>query len=186
MYDVLVRQLIKAKRAEEAMRWAKFHYVTGSFDKDAIARATTSLGRVWGEAEEFQKIRVFGLLQEPNPDAALKNPLSDVKLPELDTKQIQEHLARTAPGKDGTQSKSKAKENIALLLAQGDYVGAMNMARRLMKDDPAKPDGALQICKVFKAADLSVRRANQFLEYLEGKAENPVSGFLKEFTHSPK
>lgn len=56
----------------------------------------------------------------------------------------------------------------------------MDEARRLMKDDPQKAEGALQICRVFKAADLSTLRANQFLLYLDGKAENPLPAFLKE------
>ena len=187
IYDALIPKLLKANRAADALGYAKLHYVTGSFDKDSIARATTSLGRVWGDQEEYQKIRVFAQLQEPNPDAALKNPLLDVKLPEFDAKLFKEHLARTSIAVQPTAAlnRSKAKEQISLLLVKGDYATAMALARRLMKDDPSKPDGTLQICRVFKAADLSVRRANQFLDFLEGKAENPVPGFLKEQEAKP-
>ncbi len=183
LYNTLVPQLIKSNRADEALSWAKFHYLTASFDKDALARATTSLGRVWGEKEEYTKIRVFSQLQEPMPDAALKNPLDGVALPTLDDKIWRENLARTAINLDvtkGALNRSKVKESIAVLMVRGDFGGAMKLAQRLMKDDPTKPDGALQICRVFKAADLSVRRANLFLSYLEGQAANPIPAFLKE------
>ena len=183
IYNVLIPQLIKEKRTDEALSWAKFHYVTASFDKDALARATTSLGRVWGEKEEYPKIRVFSQLQEPMPDAALKNPLIGVKLPTLDDKIWRENLARTSINLDVTQrsvDRSKAKESIAVLMVKSDFAGAMKIAQRLFKDAPDKPDGALQICRVFKGADLSVRRANIFLSYLEGQAVDPIPAFMKE------
>lgn len=183
IYNVLIPHLIKEKRIDEALSWAKFHYVTAAFDKDALARATTSLGRVWGEQEEYPKIRVFAQLQEPMPDATLKNPIANIKLPILDDKTWRENLARTEINLDtakGPLNRTKAKETIGILIVKGDLAGAMNIARRVLKDDPSKPDGALQICRVFKAADGSVRRANVFLEYLDGKADNPIPDFLKE------
>lgn len=183
LYDSLIPRLIKAKRGDEALSWAKFHYVMAPFDKDALGRATTSLGRAWGEKEEYARIRAFSQAQEATAEANLKNPLAEIVLPALDEKLFKEHLARTQINTDATVAaipRTKAKEGISLLLAREDYAGAMNLARRLMKDDPARPDGALQICRVFKAGDGSIRRANQFLEYLEGKAENPIPAFLKE------
>ncbi|HEY0074115.1 MAG TPA: hypothetical protein VGB77_08445 [Abditibacteriaceae bacterium] len=182
LYNALIPRLLKEKRVDEAQSWAKLHYIMAAFDKEALARATTSLGRVWGEKEEYPKIRIFSQLQEANAEANSKNPLSDIALPTLDEKLFKEHLARTPINlEDGKAlNLTKAKEAIGLLLAQEDYAHAMNIARRLMKDNPTKPDGALQICRVFKAADGSIHRANQFLEFLDGKAENPIASFLQE------
>ncbi len=185
MYNALIPKLLKANRGDEALSWAKMHYALCSFDKDCIARANTSLGRVWGEQEAYPSIRLFAQAQEEGADPALKNPLSGVKLPVLDEKPLKEHIARlkTTPG--SALSAGKVKEQITLLLAQSDFGAAMTQARLLLKDKPENPEGALQICRVFKAADLNTRRANQFLLYLEGKAENPIPAFVKEHEAKP-
>lgn len=184
MYRSLIPKLLKAGRAEEALRWAKMHFALCGFDKECIARATASLGQVWGDQEEYQKIRIFAQFQGGTADPAAKNPLADVKLPALDAKMLKEQAARTEIAAQKMEN-FKVSEHINILLAQGDYLGAMGTARRLMKNDPAKPDGALQICRVFKAADLSTRRANEYLLFLEGKAENPMPAFLKEYGDKP-
>jgi tetratricopeptide (TPR) repeat protein len=183
MYEALIPHLIKAKRGDEALSWAKWHYVMAPFDKDALGRATTSLGRAWAEKEDYAKIRAFSQAQEAEAQPPGKNPLAEIKLPVLEEKLFKEHLARTQINLDvvtGPLNRPKSKEAISLLLAREDYSAAMNLARRLLKDDPTKADGALQVCRVFKAADGNIRRANQFLEYLDGKAENPIPDFLKE------
>ena len=179
MYQSLIPKLLKAGRADEALRWAKMHFAVCAFDKDCLARATKSLSQVWGEQEAYQKIRVFAQFQEGTADADVKNPLAEVPLPALDEKTLKDHEARTQVGPK--LEPFKIEEHINVSLAQGDYGAAMNDARRLMKDDPSKPDGALQICRVFKAADLSTRRANEYLLYLDGKAENPMPAFLKQY-----
>jgi hypothetical protein len=119
-------------------------------------------------------------MQEGTADADAKNPLANVKLPAIEDKLLPEHIARTKNAAQGAYKRDIVPEQISVLLYKGDYVGAMDEARRLMKDDPTKAEGALQICRVFKAADLSTLRANQFLLYLDGKADNPLPGFLKE------
>ncbi len=49
-----------------------------------------------------------------------------------------------------------------------------------MTDAPENPDSVQQACRMFKAADTGVPRANAFLLYLEGEGESPLPGFLKE------
>lgn len=180
MYKSLVPKLIKADRSDEALSWAKMHFAVCGFDKDCIARATASLSQVWGDREEYQKIRVFSQFQDGTAEAGAKNPLADVKAPALDAKLLKENAARTELAAQKID-RFKIAEHINVLLALGDFGAAMGEARRLMKDDPVNPAGALQICRVFKAADLSTARSNTYLLFLDGKAENPMPAFLKEY-----
>ena len=180
MYASLVPKLIKANRSDEALQWAKMHYALCSFDAKCLERATKSLGQVWADKEAYQELRTFNQMQEGTADAAAKNPLLNVKLPAIEDKLMPEHIARTKNATQGAYKRDIVPEQIGVLLYKGDYAGAMEEARRLMKDDPQKAEGALQICRVFKVADLSTLRANQFLLYLEGKADNPLPAFLKE------
>lgn len=180
MYASLIPKLLKAERSDEALQWAKMHYALCSFDSKCLERATKSLGQVWADKEAYQALRIFNQMQDGTADAAVKNPLTSVKLPSVDEKLMPEHLARTKNPPQGAYKRTLVPEQISVLLYKGDYGAAMNEARRLMKDDPNQNEGSLQICRVFKAADLSTLRANQFLLYLEGKADNPLPQFLKE------
>ena len=69
---------------------------------------------------------------------------------------------------------------ISVLIVQGDLHEAMTQAKRLLIDNPTAPEGAQQICRVFKAADLNTIRANAFIAYLGGEGTNPMTAFFKE------
>lgn len=186
MYDMLVPQLIEAGRIDEALTWAKLQYVTSPADKAAIDRATRSAGRVWGEREEFQLLRAFARSQEEPAPADVENPLDTVKLPVFDLKLMKEHLARTETPPKMELNRTKTKERILIFLAGGDYVTALQEAGKLWQDLPKNPEGAENIRRVLKAGDLNLTRANQFTKFLEGKAPDPIPGFLKDMAAKAK
>ena len=56
----------------------------------------------------------------------------------------------------------------------------MEEARHLLVKRPTAPEGVQQIARVFKASDMNLARANQFVAYLDGKGEDPLAAFMAE------
>ena len=82
---------------------------------------------------------------------------------------------------------AKTHELVGLLIARGDKASlgrAMSLARRLMSEKLESPAGAREVCRVFKAADSDSVRANAFVDYLQGKGDNPLPAFSKEYPTS--
>ena len=179
----LLARLQQQKRGAEALGWGKLAYRLSAFDKNEIENATRLLNGIWAEQENFPAIAQFSKSQS---DAAVPSPLSKVALPEIPAT-LRENLQKQIAELEGRQvmdfGPNKARDiiNLHLLLGTpGDLRGAMSEAYQMLKKRPDLQDGSLQICRVFKAADGNLIRANNFLSYLEGNGENPIPAFLAE------
>ena len=175
MWETLIGGLMNAKQEEAALRWAKLGFAECAFDKDAIARATHNLARVWAKKEDFVRVQAFTDAQNDN---AKTSPLSEIGWPHIEVQVLAAQLKRLQPGQK--VAIENAPETIGVLLAAGNVQDAMRVARQLMVDAPEAPESAQQVCRVFKAADGSIRRANQFVQYLQGKAPDPLADFFNE------
>jgi len=69
----------------------------------------------------------------------------------------------------------------------GEHGDAMLIARRLLLDNPSKGNvAALEMARVFKAADLNMVRANALLQYMQtGQGINPTDEFFKQYPAGP-
>ncbi len=189
MLQKLLDILQKQGRIEEALGWAKLSYRLCAFNKDDIERATQQLNKLWAEQENFPAVRLFSKAQT---DPGVANPLATVKLPEMPAA-ARESVQQRVTEFEGKQlvdfGPGKTREIVTrrvLLGTPADLHEAMLQAQKLLKARPDLQDGALQICRVFKAVDYNLIRANAFLDYLEGKGENPVPGFLQEMESKAK
>lgn len=176
IYAKLVDTLVAKKQYDEALRWAKLSYAEADFSKEAIEKASELPGKVWGAQGDFVAARGFGLAQE---DPKRKNPLSEVKLPELDTAEIETELKALQDAQKKGYDTERAPQIVTLQIALGDLRGAMEEARYLLVKRPTAPEGVQQIARVFKAADMNLARANQFVAYLDGKGEDPLPAFME-------
>lgn len=179
----LLDRLKIAKRYNEALGWGKLIYRLSAFDKKEIEKATRFLNSLWAEQENFPTIAQFNKAQT---DAGVPNPLAKVQTPEV-PEALRENFQKKITDLEGHQvvnfEPAKAREiiNLRLLLGSSQDLGeAMNQAYQLLKKRPDLQDGSLQICRIFKAADGNLIRANSFLSYLEGNGENPVPSFIQE------
>lgn len=179
----LIKRLQSQKRYDEALGWGKVMYRLSAFDKKEIENTTRWLNGLWAEQENFPAIAQFNKAQT---DAAVPNPLVKIALPPLPPT-VKESLKKKIADLEGRQvvdfGPQKGRDIISLYLVLGtpeDLREAMNEAYSMLKKRPELQDGSLQICRVFKAADCNLIRANNFLSYLEGQGENPIPAFLKE------
>ncbi|MDQ3813985.1 MAG: hypothetical protein M3347_08540, partial [Armatimonadota bacterium] len=180
MFEKLVTSLLSLKRPEEALSWAKLSYMLCAFDKAAVERATSLLGRVWGQMDDLAATRAFAVAQA---DATKPNPLAKVPLPDIQSTALQSRVARLRSPTGQAVERDKAPELITLLLATSAFGDAMVVARQYFLEKIEEPRGAQEVCRVFKAGDLNTIRANAFLAYLEGNAPNPMKDFFTE--HPP-
>lgn len=186
MYERLIDTLIKAKRHDEALAWAKRYFQLCAFDKKSIESATTALGRVWAARDDLGALNTFLKAQQ---EAAAPNPLRDVPLPVLDAETRAAYIERIAllnnriaqgwSDNDGRAS----RELMNILIAQGDKASlsaAFEVAKNLLKNRPDRPEGAQEMCRLFKAIDLHSLRANAFIAYLDGQGQSPLPALLQE------
>ena len=182
LYGALVDSAIAAKKYDEASRWARLAFAESNFDKDAIERATSLVGRVWAAQDDFVAARAFGAAQT---DATRANPLGKVALPVLSADFLEEELQRLQNEQEKSYDRERAPQIVTVLIALGQLRPAMTVARELLTKFPTAPEGVQQVARVFKAADSSLVRANQFIAYLDGKAENPLPAFMQEADIAP-
>ncbi|HEY0076168.1 MAG TPA: hypothetical protein VGB77_18850 [Abditibacteriaceae bacterium] len=171
-YDPLMQILLDAKRYDEALSWAKLRFIAAPYEADAIDRASRMLVKVWSAKDpEKRQLDEFAKAQK---DVTIVNPLSAVSLPLVNADLITERLARL------DKSSAGAPERTTLLLWQGESKQAMREAKKWLELRGAEKTGALEACRVFKAADLNLLRATQFLTWLKAKeGPSPVDEFLK-------
>lgn len=173
--EQLANQQLENGQDGEALGWAKLHFMVCSFDEASITQATQFLTKVW-MAKEMTPAKAQAFIKSQQEGGA--NPLRDVPLPPIDKAKVQAQIAALPAG--------ASSGRITLLLVSGDTRGAMLQARRMLVDNPSSNAGVLEVCRVFKAADLDLRRANAFLQfYKSGQGENPVETFLKEAATTP-
>jgi len=175
MYDRLAKALIAADRADEALSWAKLRFVECSFDAAAIERSTRALISVWTAKELSQ--RTANAFAEAQKDPAKPNPLAAVKLPAVDADTLKTMEVRTY-GENGPQA---LHGRVGVRIFTGALREAMVEARQALIDDPESPAGTQEVCRILKAADCGVKRANAFIEFVKGGAgANPLEEFFKE------
>lgn len=183
----LAPSLIKARQTDEALSWAKYVYMQADFSERDIENSTKALTSAWATKGDLVAIRDFGAAQAASPAATFPdpiNPLAKIALPPL-VASNQEALRAMIEPMAKSRNPNRQHHLISLYIALGDWVGAMETARELWRADPRSAKGAAEVCRVFKAADLSTARANHFLAYLaylegNGVGANPIDAFLQE------
>lgn len=173
LYNPLIAALLKAKRFDQALSWARLRFMAAPYDAGAIDRASRMVAQVWTASDPERKaLEAFAVAQK---DATKHNPLADAKLPVVDAALLQERLKRTAPNADG------ASDRVILLVSAGALGQAMGEAKTLLGRKETATQGALEAARVFKAADLNLQRANAFLVWLKNpQGASPVDAFIAE------
>jgi len=171
-FNLLIDEILRKKRAGDALAWSKVRFMCCEYSVDAITYNTRHLVEVWTVRDPSAKEpHDFAAAQQ---DTSKENPLAKVPLPTVDAAAIEQALAHLPQGKAG------AHDRISLLLLTGQFKPAMHEAQQLLNDTASLHDGAAEACRVFKAADLNLKRANALLVFLKsGQGVNPVEEFLK-------
>jgi tetratricopeptide (TPR) repeat protein len=170
-FERLMELQLKTGKADEALTTVRLAYVLCDYDQKAIEAASNLVKKVFASRGEMFKATQFFAAQE-DPEAP--NPLHEVPLPELTEQQLNELLA--ACGDD-------ARLKVSSYLYAGDCREAMMAAQEAMAQAPAEQmlKALGEVARVFKARDLNLIRANQFLGYARtGEGENPLDGFWQE------
>jgi len=171
VYEELAQAQIKAGKHDAALTTARLGYALCDFDKEAIEAMSALVRKVCMVTGDIAKATQFFAAQE-DPEKA--NPLAEVPMPEVTDEQLDQML-------EGAGRHSLGK--LLAYLYAGNCVDAMHIAQGAMIEAPAeKMMRALnEVARVFKARDLNLIRANQFLNYAKtGEGENPLAGFWEE------
>ena len=171
-YNPLTETLSKAGRQDQALGWAKLRFMAVPYDVDAIDRASRMVVKVWTQIEPDKKgVTAFAAAQK---DASKANPLQEVALPAVDNAALQARLTTFAAGSEG------ASDRVIFLIASNRLDDAMREAQALLKNPNTAEKGALEVARVFKAADLNLLSANAFLKYLQKPTgDDPIATFLQ-------
>lgn len=184
MYEKLVDLEDKAGHKDQALGWARLYFAEAAFESKVIERATKVLARQWGQNGQFPALRAFAAAQTVSDDKdgakPAANPLLSVALPSLPSELLQESLEQYAGGQRVNYSRERSIEQINLLIAANQLAAAMRQAERILVQEPLSQQGAQEVARVFKAHDGSIGRSNQFLDYLEGQAQNPLPQFYAQ------
>ncbi len=82
--------------------------------------------------------------------------------------------------------RSSGVNRISMLILLGQLKQAMLAAQEMKNNKDTTRQGILQVCRVFKAADLNLQRANTYIQFLKtGKDVDPVQTFLQAPVPSP-
>ncbi|MFQ5810711.1 MAG: hypothetical protein ACE5JM_13940 [Armatimonadota bacterium] len=153
---------------ERTLAAARLGFALCQYDEPHIRDWSQWVMRGFMGVLEPAKAQAFAAAQT-DPDAP--NPLADIPLPQV-TDEAKELLLANA------ERDPMALVHANLLLGQWDE--ALQAAGRMLSDAaPHKVDQAIRmVAKCFKAKDLNLIRANQFIEYSRtGEGENPVTTF---------
>lgn len=168
--STMVDQQLAVGHEDEAMSYAKLGFVLCDFDDKSAQAAMQVIAKVW--TAKFMAPTKVQTMIDAQQDPTKPNPLRDVKLPAIDPALLQKHYEAATPA-----------GRISIQIVRGEFRAAMVEARGLMLTQPQSSAGALEVCRVFKAHDLNLQRANAFLAYMRtGEGSNPVAEFLKEQT----
>jgi len=165
-YDYMAQIRIAKKDFDGALSIARTGYALCNFNEVEIKQMANLVRRVFVAKGEFAKGTQFLAAQE---DAEKPNPLKDVPMPTV-AAELKQQLLQAA-GKDP-----------ALLchvcLYTGDNETALEHAMAYMAEASAADAvrSLMEVARVFKAADLNLVRANQFINYAKtGEGENPLA-----------
>ena len=165
-YDIMANVQIARKDFDAALSMARAGYALCDFNETAIKEMANLVRRVFVAKGEFANGTQFLAAQE---DPEKPNPLRDVAMPTV-TEECKQQLLQAA-GQDP-----------ALLchvcLYTGSNDGALDHAMAYMAEASADEavKALMEVARVFKAADLNLVRANQFIKYAKtGEGENPLA-----------
>jgi tetratricopeptide (TPR) repeat protein len=183
IYDELITSLQKQKKHAEALTWGKLRYQLCAYDKTEIETVTRALVKSWAAMDDFGAVGAFNKAQT---DGAEENPLSRIPLPPLTTgakEFLRNYVVELETKAVKGFNPKLAYQIISLHIMLGtpdDLAQAMQIGERTLREHAEVQDGSLQICRVFKATDFNLIRANAFLAFLNGEGKNPIPAFLEE------
>jgi len=165
-YQTLFDARIAQKDYTGALSTARAAYALCDFDEAAIRQAADLVRRAFAVSGELAKGVQFLQAQE-DPEAP--NPLRDVPMPQVTEEQQRQLLA--AAGDD------KALRMLVFIYCGDDQATLTEAIDHIATASMEDAAGALlDVARAFKAADLNLVRANQFLEYARtGEGPNPLA-----------
>lgn len=174
LYGALIQALVKQGQPGAALSWAKLRLVVCGCTDDALLTTGRTLAVVWDATDTTGKnpIAFAAALRDPKQP----NPLATVKLPILNPQYVADLKARS-------KYPEAYHERISLDIVTGQYRAAMQEAVTLLAAHPNDAAAVYEVCRVFKAADLNFKRANNFLNfYKTGEGDDMVEAFFEEPT----
>lgn len=173
MYKQLIADMLAQGRDDEALSWAKLRFMECRFNEAAITRASDQLMRTWTAVNLNQA--AAQAFMEAQKDPAKINPLADVKPPAIDA-ETRKLMLGASQG-----ANASAQERVSVYIALSMLGEAMGAARQALVEDAGAAGGAQEVCRVFKATDYNLARANAFVQYFQaGKGTNPLVEFMKQ------
>lgn len=156
--------------AEQAFAWARLCFMLVPYSEGALRQASLlALEMTPGGPLPATQISRF-------EEGKARSPLSAAILPALD-----EASLKTQMSISGT-----ASQRVTALLCLGDLRGAMVEARRQMLLRPQSNEPVLQVCRVLKAYDLSLKMPNDYLTFRDtGTGADPLQEFMKATAPTP-
>jgi len=167
VYDRLIEGLLELKDYDAALRWAKVNFQLCPYEAGAIQRAAENLSRVWLARDQGLKtLEAFIAFQK---DPTQPNPLADMPRLELRAEQAEELLVNTG---------QIPAERISVFLLRGEWEAALAEARAAFTASGGSKEAVEDICRCFKAKDLHLQRAHQWVRYVQGEVvEDPLVDF---------
>lgn len=176
------RALIALGQVKEAQPWARLSWTISPCEPAAVRASAAVVERALLAADPTRvRLRRFVRAQAaPDPAArgAIISPLSEIALPPL-------NAALLKGGEGAVETPRQMRDRVTFFLLSGRLRPAMEAARTWLAAHPDDEDGVREVCRVFKAADGSLRRANAALAFLRtGKGEDPLPAFANEYPAS--
>jgi hypothetical protein len=170
-YDTIIKVLLDAKRGKEATGWARLRFEETDYSERHIAVASKKLTDTWKIADPDSK--GWEGFVRAQASATVANPLLQYALPVPDGTLWKKSF--DALSTDPTYRSYLIK----LLIAKGDYGDAMKVAQAMGEANAQSSRGVEEACRVFKAAQLNLLGANQLINSLQGKGDDPLPEFYK-------
>ena len=163
----------RAQRVDEARQAAKLAFMLCAYNEEEIAQAVDLVVQAFTAQMDVAAANQFLDYQQ---NSAKPNPLAAIPLPQLTANE-----RRLAFQAAESHRQARADSLISLHLMLGEYDEALGMARQMLgaAKTQAELSAALaEIARCFKAKDMNLIRANQFLRYARiGKGANPLDNF---------
>ena len=155
IYHRITNTLGNKPEREEALRWARVRFLACAFEPAALERSARALARAW-KAVEPAGTGIAGLAAAQDGGA---NPLDAILPVAFDPTLRKAQLAKIQGGAQA------AHDRISLYLLAGAKNEALSEALSLLRDLPDLPAGTREVCRVLKAMDGNLCRANAFLAF---------------------
>lgn len=165
------------RRGENVLAFAASALGLCPYNADMLRKIMSLVAESFGRQNRLDLVEQFLASQR---DPAAENPLFTFRTwPNLTEQQLQAMTALAEPD---------ARTKLTMLLLRGEFKRAMLLAVRNLAAAPTGtvPQAANEVARVFKAQDLSLIRANEFLAYARtGQGNNPLDGFWQEAALPP-